>query len=135
MLPFIMAYGAEMIGDRGNSDGAMALLDRATELIHLTGEQWCEPEIVRLRARFGSYSPEEKIKLLEIALRKAGEQGAKFWQLRCATDLSRIWLDEGNRDECLQVLTPVFDWFTEGFYTIDLLAARALLDRCNSCGN
>ncbi len=43
-------------------------------------------------------------------------------------DLARLWQGEGKRSEALDILAPVFEWFTEGFDTIDLKAAKALLD-------
>ena len=38
-----------------------------------------------------------------------------------------LWLDQGNRDEA-DLLAPVYGWFTEGFDTLDLNEANALLD-------
>jgi len=39
-----------------------------------------------------------------------------------------LWLDQGNRDEA-DLLAPVYGWFTEGFDTLDLKEAKALLER------
>jgi predicted ATPase len=43
-------------------------------------------------------------------------------------DLARLWRDQGNRDEARELLAPVYGWFTEGFDTLDLKQAKALLD-------
>ena len=48
--------------------------------------------------------------------------------MRAATSLSRLWRDQGKRDEARDLLAPVYGWFTEGFDTLDLKDAKALLD-------
>jgi predicted ATPase len=53
---------------------------------------------------------------------------AKSWELRAATSMARLWRDQGKRDEARELLAPVYGWFTEGFETLDLKEARALLD-------
>ena len=53
LLPFFLGCAAELRGDYGYAPAAVALLDRATELVGITGERSCEAEIMRLRARFG----------------------------------------------------------------------------------
>ena len=35
---------------------------------------------------------------------------------------------QSKRDEARDLLVPVYDWFTEGFGTLDLKEAKALLD-------
>ena len=42
--------------------------------------------------------------------------------------MARLWRDQGKRDEARDLLAPVYDWFTEGFDTLDLKEAKALLD-------
>jgi predicted ATPase len=51
-----------------------------------------------------------------------------MFELRASTSLSRIWRDQGKRDEARELLAPVYGWFTEGFDTLDLKEAKALLD-------
>jgi predicted ATPase len=62
------------------------------------------------------------------ALAVARHQSAKTWELRAATSLARLWRDQGKRDEARELLAPVYGWFTEGFDTLDLKEAKALLD-------
>ncbi len=64
----------------------------------------------------------------ERALAVARAQQAKSWELRAATSMARLWRDQGKRDEARNLLAPVFGWFTEGFDTLDLKEAKALLD-------
>ena len=58
----------------------------------------------------------------------ARRQQAKSLELRLAMSLSRLWQRQGKRTEAHQVLADVYQWFTEGFETADLQAARALLE-------
>jgi predicted ATPase len=46
--------------------------------------------------------------------------------------LARLWRDQGKRDEARELLAPVYGWFTEGFDTLDLKEAKALLDELSS---
>jgi predicted ATPase len=62
------------------------------------------------------------------ALAVAQRQNAKFWELRAAMSMARLWRDQGKRDEARDLLAPVYGWFTEGFDTRDLKEAKALLD-------
>jgi predicted ATPase len=50
------------------------------------------------------------------------------WELRAAMSMARLWRDQGKRDEATDLLAPVYGWFTEGFDTLDLKEAKALLD-------
>jgi predicted ATPase len=62
------------------------------------------------------------------ALDVARRQSAKFWELRVANDLARLWRDQGKREEARELLAPVYGWFTEGFDTLDLKEGKALLE-------
>jgi predicted ATPase len=61
---------------------------------------------------------------LDIARR----QQAKSLELRAAMSLSRLWHQQGKRDEAHALLAPVYGWFTEGFDTVDLQEAKAPRD-------
>ena len=42
--------------------------------------------------------------------------------------MARLWRDQDKRDEARELLAPVYGWFTEGFDTLDLKEAKALLE-------
>ena len=42
--------------------------------------------------------------------------------------MARLWRDQRKQDEARDLLAPVYGWFTEGFDTLDLKDAKALLD-------
>jgi predicted ATPase len=54
--------------------------------------------------------------------------GSEGLELRTATSLARLWQTQGRHREARELLAPVYEWFTEGFDTQDLIAARALLE-------
>jgi predicted ATPase len=64
----------------------------------------------------------------ERALAVSRQQQAKSWELRAAMSMARLWRDHSKRDEARDLLAPVYGWFTEGFETLDLKEAKALLD-------
>jgi predicted ATPase len=68
----------------------------------------------------------------ELQFRKAIDvaviQCAKSLQLRASTSLARLMNTQGRGTEALELLQPIYDWFTEGFETKDLKEAKALLD-------
>jgi predicted ATPase len=58
----------------------------------------------------------------------AERQNAKLFQLRASISLARLWNGDGRRDDARELLTPVFQWFTEGHDSPDLRDAKILLD-------
>jgi len=69
---------------------------------------------------------------LQRAITVARNQGAKLWELRAAVALGRLWRDQGKPQQARELLAPVYDWFTEGFDTLDLKEAKALLDELHA---
>ena len=63
----------------------------------------------------------------QTALAIAHDQQAKSLELRAATSLARLWTERGERRNAQDLLTGICGWFTEGFDTLDLQEARALL--------
>ena len=57
-----------------------------------------------------------------------GCQQAKSLELRAATSLARLWQQQDKRQDAIDLLAPVYNWFTEGFDTVDLREAKQLLN-------
>jgi class 3 adenylate cyclase/predicted ATPase len=114
----------------GQGEDTLSLLNNALQVIARTGERWFVAELYRhkgeLMLRQGhSVAAEE---LYRQALAIAGEQAAKLWELRAAVSLARLSGDQGRRSEARELLVRVYSWFTEGFDTLDLKSAKAVLD-------
>lgn len=62
------------------------------------------------------------------AINVARGQGAKSLELRAATSLTRLWHRQGKVESARELIAPIYAWFTEGFDTLDLKEAKALLD-------
>ena len=80
------------------------------------------------------YSGSDRVWLLTLvkpefqqALNIARRQEAKSLELRAATSLAQVWRQQGKNSEAHQLLAPVYNWFTEGFDTVDLKDAKTLL--------
>ena len=70
---------------------------------------------------------EEAESALQRAIAVSNYQHARWWELRASTGLGRLWRDQGKFVEALDLLAPVYGWFTEGFDLADLKAAKVLL--------
>jgi predicted ATPase len=108
------------------------LLSEALALVEEVDERWFEAELHRLWGemllRTFPADPTRAERSFRKAIDVARLQGAKWWELRAAMSLARLWGDQGRRHEALNLLAPVYGWFTEGFETADLKEAKALLD-------
>ncbi|WP_095124797.1 winged helix-turn-helix domain-containing protein [Pseudomonas sp. Irchel s3a12] len=66
--------------------------------------------------------------LLQQSLTIARSQGALAWELRSATSLAQLWRRQSRCQEALDLLTPIYQRFTEGYATPDLRKVRLLID-------
>ena len=96
-----------------------------------TGERCYEAELHRLQGELLLQQVVPDVAQAEAcfqqALAVARRQQARSWELRAAMSLSRLWQQQGKRDDARELLAPIYGWFTEGFDTADLQDARALL--------
>lgn len=105
-------------------------LAEAAKLVETTHERWVNAEIHRLRGRLLLSMREHAAaeNSYRCALEVAQQQSARFWEMRAALDLARLWRHEGKRTDARNLLSPIFGWFAEGLDTRDLKEAKALLD-------
>ncbi len=129
-VPYYLGIMAALLGETAKTE-AMLLFADALDRVERTGERWFEAELHRLRGEVLLGASEPSIADVEVefqrALAIAREQGARFWELRAATSLARLWSDQGRHEDARNLLAPVYAWFTEGLDTPDLAKARALL--------
>lgn len=128
---------AEGLAGLGEIADALATIDQAIAHADRTGETWCLPELVRIKGELLLRDPTTTSILaaetcFEEGLGLAREQGALAWQLRGAMSVAGLKIRQNRHDHALQVLTPIYDQFTEGFETADQRAARAMLESLSS---
>jgi predicted ATPase len=115
-------------------EAALELIEHGLATTTRNSERIFEAELYRLRARVlvvrgGPDVEAEAQVLLDQALNTAKSQHAKTLELRAAMDRAALSIDQGRREEALDLLAPIYASFTEGFDTQDLKQAKALLDR------
>ena len=130
--PYFLGLLARAHANAGRAGEGLRLLAEASERVERTDSRWNEADLYRLRGELLLALPEidrpEAERCFRKAIEVAREQGAKWWELRAATSLARLWRDRGKQAEAHDLLAPVYGWFTEGFDTPDLKDAKALLE-------
>jgi predicted ATPase len=113
----------------GRPDEGLLTLAEAFTSVEQTGERIWEAELHRLKGELLLAQGDESG--AEISLCKALEiargQQAKSWELRSAVSLCRLWQKQGKQVQAGALLEGIYNWFTEGFDTPDLIAAGTLL--------
>jgi predicted ATPase/DNA-binding winged helix-turn-helix (wHTH) protein len=119
---------AEALAGDGQPAAALAMIDGALAQGERTGEAWCRPELLRIRAEIllRLDRRDEADLCLVQSLDLAATQGALAWELRAATSRARLAAGPGAARERL---ASVVARFREGFETADLIAANTLLGR------
>jgi predicted ATPase len=140
---FFRAHQLSMLAEAyhtlGNTKAGLAALAEALAQVENTEERFWEAEIYRLKGELllktestgmqAAESPEGCFrKAIEIARRQQG----KSLELRATVSLGRLWQQQGKKEQARPMLADIYGWFTEGFDTIDLQQAKALLDELSA---
>jgi class 3 adenylate cyclase/predicted ATPase len=134
--PYYLALLAETYGQAGQTEDGLAALADALAQVEKTGERFYEAELYRLKGTLTLQSQvqgprsqaEEAQECFLKAIEIAHKQQAKSLELRAVMSLSRLWQQQGKKNEARQMLAAIYGWFTEGFDTKDLREAKALLE-------
>ena len=145
--PPFLAWLAEAHKKVGQAEEGFTALAEALAIVNKTGERWYEAELYRLKGELtlqklsvassqlsvtNPQSPTpnphaEAEACFQKAIEIARRQQAKSLELRASMSLSRLWQQQGKKEEARQMLAEIYNWFTEGFDTKDLQEAKALL--------
>jgi DNA-binding winged helix-turn-helix (wHTH) protein/tetratricopeptide (TPR) repeat protein len=151
--PHFLALLGEASGRKGQVEEGLRLLDEALGLADRDGEI-CSPhqaELYRIKGELllmqaasrdqtravagGGVAVEHEppeVAQAEgcfcLSIKVAQQQKAKSWELRAVMSLSRLYQKRGKQAEARDLLTQVYERFTEGFDTADLREAKRLLD-------
>jgi predicted ATPase len=127
-----IAMIADACRQAGWSSEVFNAVNDALTQVRQSGERFYEAEMERVKGELlliqAAADEREAEACFQNALRVARGQGAKSLELRAAMSLSRLWQRQKRRAEARKLLAETYGWFTEGFDTADLQAAKALLD-------
>ncbi len=127
-----MIWLAEAYERIGQTAEGLRVLDESQALMNKTGARFSESALHLCKGRLllQQAIPDEKQAeaCFHQALDIARHQQAKSWELRAVTSLARLWQSQDKRQDATDLLAPVYEWFTEGFDTADLVEAKAFLD-------
>jgi predicted ATPase len=126
---YFLVLLAEALCGAGRFDEGMRALDEAQEALNRTDERYYEAELHRLKGEL--LMKAQSLEAAEVCFRHSVDvarlQGARAFELRAATGLARLLRTRGAPEEGRALLASVYEWFTEGFDTPDLQAAKLLL--------
>lgn len=146
LRPHFLGLLAETLGNAGKPDDGLRLLDEALEVSHSYGEAYYQAELYRIKGdvllmqaagpglSLGSSGRKPAVQHAQAqacfhqAIEIARRQKAKSWELRAAMRLARLCQNQGEKQEALDLLSNIYGSFTEGFDTLDLREAKALLN-------
>jgi adenylate cyclase len=124
---------AEVCSQAGIPEQGLSQLEKSAEIINTSSGGTLFPEFFRLTGELLlAHSPENAAAAelrFQQALGIARELQATMLELRVALSLSRLWLGQGKKEQASQVLRDVYDRFTEGYTTADLVEAKELLNK------
>ncbi|MEM7128950.1 MAG: hypothetical protein AAF702_21640 [Chloroflexota bacterium] len=112
-------------------DEGIAVYREAIQYADNSADQFWNPELHRLQGELllGSSAPQEEVmESLQKSLTLSRKHGSKLLELRSTVSLCRLWQTQGKLAEAHQLLASIYGWFTEGFDTVDLKEAKALLE-------
>lgn len=119
-------------GAGNRPEKGLRLLLQALELIERTGERkdeallwWVWGELLVKR---GDRYAAEGERRFRTAVEVAARQSAKSYELHATLGLARLLARQNRRDEARAMLADIYGWFTEGFDTLYLKDAKALLN-------
>ena len=133
LIPYFSALLAEQYGRAGEVDRGLALMAGALAAVEENNERWCEAELHRLHAELllAGGQPIAAEAALARAVAVAAAQHARSFELRAATRLARLWHGQRKLPQARQLLAPILQQFNQQPDSLDLQAARALLDTLN----
>jgi predicted ATPase len=124
----LLSMTQEQVGDHA---AALEIIAAALAASEESGARWWDAEIHRLKGMvlLARHDAEGSEACFVHSKKVAQRQNARSLELRASTSLARLWRDQGKHTEAHDLLAPVYGWFTEGFDTLDLKEAKALLEQ------
>jgi serine/threonine protein kinase/tetratricopeptide (TPR) repeat protein len=136
-VPCYLGILADAYTQTSNFEDARKTLVEALSVLEKNDNRTHESELYRLKGELHLASTENQWEAEECFLTSidiARSQQSKAWELRAATSLARLWQRQGRREEARSLLAQIYETYTEGFTTPDLVDAKALLDSLGNTG-
>ena len=136
-IPYYLSVLADALVRGGRLGEAETTIVGALDAARARNEGWCLPEVMRVHASVlnaQGRTGEAEASLME-SIELARDIGALSWRLRAATDLAKLWCARSRSDDAREMLLLIYNEFTEGFQTRDLLLAKGLLATLASSGD
>jgi hypothetical protein len=125
----LLASLSDAIGQAGEVDEGLTIVDGALDRAERKDEHWCTPELLRVKASLlAARGNDDAGSVLLAAIDLARRQEALAWELRCATQLAVASHAEGRGAEARDLLVGVRGRFRGGLETADLVRADRLLE-------
>jgi predicted ATPase len=129
-------YLAHGLGKVGRPEEGLQGLKEAFVSVATTGEQLGSPRLHHIKGELllaqNPSDVAEAERCFRTAIEIARRQSARSMELRAMTNLARLLTKQGKRDEARAMLAELYGWFTEGFDTVALKDAKALLDELSA---
>ncbi len=148
--PADIALIARIQGEYGDAEQGLVVLEDAFSVLRDTGERAYEAHLYVVKGTLtlqkfqvsgsefqvppnpqpltpSTHAEAEAEACFSKALELARQQQAKAWELRASMSLARLWQQQGKRHEAHALLSGIYGQFSEGFETVDLQEAQALL--------
>ena len=119
---------AEIYARAGRLDDGLCAIDDAFAVAGRYGIVFWNAELHRRRGELLLAAGKDAASCFQEALACARSQQARFLELRAAVSLARLCLNDGERKTAIEVLRPLYESFSEGFDTPDLIEARQLIE-------
>ena len=133
--PTFLGATAVGLAGLGRSDEARATLDQALAGAERDGEEWCIPDLLCTKGELAlgeshalSVDAATAERCFRGAVDLAQRQGALMWELRAASHLAHLRLEQERPTDARKILAPVYGRFVEGLETPALREAKLLLD-------
>jgi len=129
-LPYYLGMLADALTQAGRFSEAHRTIKDALAIAEKNDEHFHEAELLRLRGELllidsGDEAAAETS--FHRAIVTARSQRSLAWELRATTSLARLWQRQERSQEAFDALTRVYNRFTEGFHTPNLMEAASLL--------
>ena len=124
----------EMYSRAGRVMEGLSLVQEALDKAYVADYRMVVPDLLRSKGELllvDGNSQEEAERCFQHSIESARTIEAKSWELRATLSLCRLWQRQGKTDAAQKILSSIYNWFTEGFDTPDLIEARRLLSELN----